>query len=299
VTAAPRGTAVRPVIVVHAGAGSLGSSAQRDAQQSREWLERALAAAGAMLAGRCDALTAATAAVEVMEDCPLFNAGHGSALCADGSVRMSAALMRGFDRAAGAVADVRTTRHPIVAALAVLQRREVFVIGEEADRLAREAGAEQWAGERFVTERQQARLAARRRDDARGTVGAVCLDADGGLAAATSTGGMTGQSAGRVGDSPLIGAGTWADARVGVSCTGDGEAFIRAAAAHRVAALHGGGMRLQDAAHLALDDVRDLGGRGGMIALDAAGTATMPFTTQAMPRGMWRRGEEPVVSVLD
>ena len=186
----------------------------------------------------------------VMESFPLFNAGHGSALCSDGSVELSASVMRGSDRAAGAVALVRRTRHPVAAAVALLDQPEVLLVGDGADAHAAAIGLEQVEPRAFVTERQRRRLAERlagelrRKHGAGGaepekfgaggaepeTVGAVCLDANGSLAAATSTGGLNGQRPGRVGDSPLIGAGTWADNRVAVSCTGQGEAFIRAAA---------------------------------------------------------------------
>jgi beta-aspartyl-peptidase (threonine type) len=204
--------------------------------------------------------------------------------------------MRGADRAAGAVAGVREVRHPIIAAYAVLPRDEVLMIGEEADRLAIGAGAERWENEMFVTARRRERLAAR--SGASGTVGAVCLDGRGELAAATSTGGRMGQPPGRVGDSPLIGAGTWADGNVAVSCTGDGEAFIRSGTARQIAMLVESGVPLAEAAERALGTVAEVGGRGGLVAVDAGGAATMPFTTEAMPRAIWRAGEEPQVFVV-
>jgi beta-aspartyl-peptidase (threonine type) len=126
----------------------------------------------------------------------------------------------------------------------------------------------------------------------RGTVGAVCRDASGGLAAATSTGGRRGQLPGRVGDTPVIGAGTWADGTVAVSCTGDGEAFIRAAAAHQLATRVALGEPLQDAAHATLADVGVVDGTGGLIAVDARGAVALPFTTGAMNRGVWREGSD-------
>jgi len=154
-------------------------------------------------------------------------------------------------------------------------------------------GLEQLTNADFITARQRTRLAERDSGAEGATVGAVCLDAAGVLAAATSTGGVRGQPPGRIGDSPLIGAGTWADARVAVSCTGDGEAFIRSGTARHIATLLEHGVRLPDAAQRALDDVSELGGRGGLIALDARGTVAMPFLTELMPRGIWRPGRDP------
>jgi beta-aspartyl-peptidase (threonine type) len=219
-------------------------------------------------------------------------------LCADGSVEMSAAAMRGSDRAAGAVAIVRRSRYPILAARAVMDASpHVLLVGDAGDRHAAHAGVEQRDPSYFVTDRQRDRLHTIGSDFARGTVGAVCLDSDGGLAAGTSTGGRRGQLPGRVGDTPLIGAGTWADARVAVSCTGDGEAFIRAAAAHQLAARLEHGAALEDAATATLQDIERLDGRGGVIAVDADGAVAVPFTADAMNRGLWRAGAEPVAWV--
>jgi L-asparaginase / beta-aspartyl-peptidase len=285
------------MVVIHAGAGSVSSDLQHHQEQCRHWLLAALSSAQVMLESGQSALLTAKSAVQIMESFELFNAGHGSALCSDGTVQMSAALMRGSDHAAGAVAGIRTVKHPIIAAYAVLLSDQVLMIGEDADRMALEAGAEKRLNEHFVTERQKARLADHLEDGDRGTVGAVCIDSHGVLAAATSTGGLTGQPPGRVGDSPLIGAGTWADERVAVSCTGDGEAFMRSATARHIATLVECGLRLDEAADRALDDVRRLGGSGGLIALDAECNAAMPFSTEAMPRGIWRAGEQPQVWV--
>jgi beta-aspartyl-peptidase (threonine type) len=282
---------MRPIVVVHAGAGSLSEDLAQHEHRSHACLLEGLAAARALLEDGGGALAAAQAAVEILESFELFNAGRGSTLCADGSVQMSAALMRGSDRAAGAVAGVRHTRHPIAGARVVFDGDQVLMIGEAADALADAARLEQWSNDRFITPRQRARLLARRTADDRGTVGAVCVDGDGELAAATSTGGVGGQPPGRVGDSPLIGAGTWADARVAVSCTGAGEAFIRAGTARRIATLMECDVGLTDAAGRGLADVIDLGGHGGLIAVDAGGRVVMPFTTEAMPRGLWRDGE--------
>jgi beta-aspartyl-peptidase (threonine type) len=281
-----------PTILVHGGAGAYSQELRSHADEVRRALEDVLEAAARQLEDGDTALDVVTAAVRAMESCELFNAGHGSALCDDGTVELSAALMRGSDRVAGAVAGLRTTAHPIDAAALVLDSDQVLMVGDRADELAEERGLEQWENSAFITEKQRARLLASPiREENRGTVGAVCLDSSGELAAATSTGGITGQPPGRVGDSPLIGAGTWADSRVAISCTGDGEAFVRAGASRWLAAVVEAGTPLDEAARRALEEVASLGGRGGLIALDRDGGWTMPFTTAAMPRGIWRAGD--------
>jgi L-asparaginase / beta-aspartyl-peptidase len=287
-----------PVVVVHGGAGGHTDEIREREPEYHTALERSLTAAAAALRAGGDAVEAVRAAVIVMETFPLFNAGHGSALCSDGSVELSASVMRGSDRAAGGVAMVRRTRHPVAAAVALLDQPEVLLVGDSADAHAAASGLEQVGLHAFVTERQRRRLAEGLAGGAEPeTVGAVCLDADGLLAAATSTGGLNGQRPGRVGDSPLIGAGTWADERVAVSCTGQGEAFIRAGAARLVAALVEQGHVLKDAAESAMTVVAECGGAGGLIAVDAHGNVTMPRSTGAMPRGVWRGGKKPVTSV--
>jgi isoaspartyl peptidase/L-asparaginase-like protein (Ntn-hydrolase superfamily) len=232
----------------------------------------------------------------VMEEFQLFNAGYGSALCDDGSVELSASAMRGSDRAAGAVAVMRSTWHPVAAATAMLEHPEVLLAGERADAFAAAQGLEQRDPSQFVTDRQRRRLAERRAPDG-ATVGAVCLDGAGLLAAATSTGGLQGQRRGRVGDSPVIGAGTWADRHVAVSCTGQGEAFVRVGAARLVAALVEHGRDLEDAGRAALAEVGQCGGDGGLIAVTADGRVIWPFSTQAMPRGRWRPGDAPAIEM--
>jgi len=286
-----------PVIVVHAGAGAFSEDLREHEADCRDALERALSSAATVLADGQDAVAGVVAAVMVLESFPLFNAGHGAALCADGSVELSAALMRGSDRAAGGAAGITRTRHPILAAAALLDAPQVLMIGERADHYAAAHGAEQWEPARFVTDRQFRRLAergARTGPPEHGTVGAVCLDCEGVLAAGTSTGGILGQAPGRVGDSPLIGAGTWADQQVAVSCTGDGEAFIRVGAARLLAALVEQGLAIERAAQIVIDEVGRFGGTGGLIALDAHGNVATPFSTAAMPRGVGRGGHPAV-----
>jgi L-asparaginase / beta-aspartyl-peptidase len=285
-----------PVISVHGGAGGHTDELREHAADYHAALERALTAgAGALNAGG-GAVEAVRAAVIVLESVPLFNAGHGAALCADGSVELSASVMRGSDRAAGAVAMVTRTAHPVAAAVALLDEPEVLLVGPSADAHARSHGLAQLDPSEFVTDRQRKQLAERQAGGPE-TVGAVCLDATGLLAAATSTGGLNAQRPGRVGDSPLIGAGTWADRRVAVSCTGQGEAFVRAGAARLVGALVEAGRTLDSAAAAAISAVAECGGTGGLIAVDASGKVTMPRSTEAMPRGVWRPGQNPATTV--
>jgi L-asparaginase / beta-aspartyl-peptidase len=289
-----------PVILVHAGAGGISDDLREQVSECRAALEDALNAGAAALL-EASAVEAVCAAVMVMESFPLFNAGYGSVLCSDGSVEMSAAIMRGSDRAAGAMAMLRRTRHPIAAARSLLDAPPVLLAGERADAHAAGAGLEQHDPSEFVTDRQRRRLERWRGDRGapgdRGTVGAVCLDASGLLAAATSTGGRLGQRPGRVGDSPQIGAGTWADRSVAVSCTGAGESFIRCGAARLLGALVANGVAIEVAARTVLDEVAECDGVGGLIAADAAGNVALPFSTDAMPRGVWRPGQGPVVDI--
>ena len=212
-------------------------------------------------------------------------------LTAEGTVEMDAALMSGDDGRAGAVAAVTTPRHAIALARAVMDTTpHVMLAGQGAERLAGARGIEREAPHFFITDRQRERWW-----KARGTVGAVVLDDDGRLAAATSTGGTTGQLAGRVGDSPLIGAGTWADRRVAVSMTGDGEGIIRAAASHTVASLvEHAGLPLEEACARVVESID---GEAGLIAVDRDGNVALPFNTRVMHRAR-RRGGEPVETAV-
>jgi L-asparaginase / beta-aspartyl-peptidase len=254
-----------------------------------------MAAAAALTAG-AGALGAAQAAVSRLEDNPVFNAGRGSVLTSDATVEMDAALMCGRTGGAGAVAAVSTVRHPVALARAVLERTDdVMVVGAGAERLATELELELKGPAWFVTERQLRRLrraqeglaAGDAGDTPIGTVGAVVLDDEGALAAATSTGGRRGQRPGRVGDSPVIGAGTFADGHVAVSATGNGEALIRRAGAHEISArVRLAGDSLEQACSRAIDGIEEV----GLIALDAAGNLAMPFDTTLMHRG-WKLGD--------
>jgi beta-aspartyl-peptidase (threonine type) len=262
---------------------------------ARAGLERALADGSAILDKGERALDAVEAAVRALEEDPCFNAGRGSVFTASGCIELDAAIMDGRTRAAGAVAGLRTTRAPISLARRLLDEGpHVFLSGRGADEFARQAGLEQVANSWFESPERRRQLhellgEGGFDDEVKyGTVGAVAVDVDGHVAVATSTGGLTAKRWGRVGDSPLIGAGTYADDRsAAVSATGSGEYFIRAVAAHQLAErVRLGGQSLQDALDAVLADIGSLGGKGGMIAVAPDGNAAWGFTTPAMYRGM-------------
>jgi len=262
---------------------------------ARAGLETALAAGSAILEKGERAIDAVEAAVRVLEEDECFNAGHGSVLTASGCIELDAAIMDGRTRAAGAVAGLRTTRAPISLARRLLEEGpHVFLSGKGADEFARDHGLEQVGNSWFEVPERRRQLdeligQGGFDDEVKyGTVGAVAVDVDGHVAVATSTGGLTAKRWGRVGDSPLIGAGTYADDRsAAVSATGSGEYFIRAVAAHQVAErIRLGGQSLQEALDAVLADVASLGGKGGLIAVGPDGEAAWGFTTPAMYRGM-------------
>ncbi|MBI1733214.1 MAG: isoaspartyl peptidase/L-asparaginase [Gammaproteobacteria bacterium] len=255
-------------------------------------------AAGEILNRDGSGVDAVEAAIVMLEDSPEFDAGRGSALTAEGNVELDAAIMRGDDLGAGAVAGVATARNPIRAARAVLERSgHVLLQGEGADRFAREQGIEQAGPAWFVTPAMRERLrnlqnaappSQRSREGAGrtfGTVGCVVRDRNGRIVAGTSTGGTLNKLPGRVGDSPLIGAGTYADSRwCGVSATGQGEFFIRSVAAYRVCALMElKGLALREAMNEVIHQrVTILGGKGGMIAVDCHGNLCAQSNTDGL-----------------
>ena len=284
-------------LVIHGGAGAMrpDHGDEDHEQRARQGLHDALDAGGAVLSKGGSAIDAVEAAVRVLEDDPCFNAGRGSTLNAQGLVELDAAIMDGATRRAGAVAGVRTTRAPISLARVLMERGpHVFLSYEGADRLAREAGLEQVDNAWFVTaerRRQLEELLAKGGFDADvkyGTVGAVAVDGNSHVAAATSTGGLTAKQWGRIGDSPLIGAGTYADDRAAaVSATGSGEYFIRAVAGHQLAErIRLAGESLQQSLDGVLQDIKELGGKGGLIAVSPSGETAWGFTTRAMYRGV-------------
>jgi beta-aspartyl-peptidase (threonine type) len=284
---------------VHGGCGNpVGGTVEHEEAYHRGLEEAVLAAAAALTAG-AGALGAAQAAVSRLEDDPVFNAGRGSVLTSDETVEIDAAVMCGRTGRAGAVAALTTVRHPVALARAVMETTDdVMVVGAGAERLAEELALERMDPGWFVTDRQLRRLRRAQEglahedagDTPIGTVGAVVLDGDGALAAATSTGGRRGQRPGRVGDSPIIGAGTFADAHVAVSATGNGEALMGRCGAHEISALiRHGGLGLGEACGRALDGIEEV----GLIALDSSGDVAMPFDTTLMHRG-WKIGDGPV-----
>jgi beta-aspartyl-peptidase (threonine type) len=284
-------------LVVHGGAGSMRPGKLDPAQDrcAREGLAAALAAGSELLRRGASALDAVEASVRALEEDDCFNAGRGSVLTASGCVELDAAIMDGRERRAGAVSGLRTTRAPISLARRLLDEGpHVFLSGHGADDFARDHGFEQVENSWFEIPERRRQLdelmAAGGFDDEvkYGTVGAVAVDSDGHVAVATSTGGLTAKQWGRVGDTPLIGAGTYADDRsAAVSATGSGEYFIRAVAAHQLAErMRLSGESLQQALDNVLADIRDLGGKGGLIAVAPNGDAAWGFTTPAMYRGM-------------
>ena len=309
------GQAAQPpfAIAIHGGSGTITRTSLTPERESayRSALAEALEAGRRVLAGGGASLDAVTAAVKVMEDSPLFNAGKGSVFTNEGTNEMDASIMDGKDRRAGAVAGVTTVRNPVEAARAVMEHsRHVFLSGRGAERFAAEKGLAAVDPSYFRTDERWRQLERARERDALpmdhdspkaapaktgrqeesekfGTVGAVALDQAGNLAAATSTGGITNKRSGRVGDSPVIGAGTWAEnGSVAVSATGTGEMFLRGATAHDIAALvKYKGLSPQGAADEALAKVAAIGGRGGVIVLDRSGDAVFSFTTEGMYRG--------------
>jgi beta-aspartyl-peptidase (threonine type) len=258
-------------------------------------LDHALATGSAVLEAGGSALDAVEASVRELEDDPNFNAGRGAVFTSVGRNERDAAIMGGRDRSAGAVSGVTQTRHPVSLARAVMEKSpHVFLRGLGADQFSRENGLEQVDNSWFATDERRAQLdkmmAAKGdhfdADLKYGTVGAVALDVNGHVAAGTSTGGLTGKRWGRVGDSPVIGAGTYADDRsAAVSATGSGEYFLRALAAYQVAERVKAGEPLQAALDGALADVRSLGGTGGLIAVSPTGEMAWGFTTPGMYRG--------------
>lgn len=294
-----------------AGAGRRGADAAAFAAEVRAALADVLDGGARLLSAAGAALDAVEDAVVRLEDSPLFNAGRGAVLNERGEAELDASIMDGASLRAGAVAGLRTVKNPIRLARLVLERsRHVFVAGDGAEAFAERHGVERVEPAYFVTERRQRELEDARRSgrpgtgptagSETGTVGAVALDVHGNLAAATSTGGLTNKAVGRVGDSAVIGAGTFAsNASCAVSCTGYGEMFIRATAAREVAALmEYVGLDVEAAADRVIHErVARLGGEGGLIAVDRRGHIAFAFNTDVMLRGAVARGEAPHVAL--
>lgn len=306
------------MLVVHGGAGTITrkSMTPEMEKQYRETLEQALRSGHAVLAKGGSSLDAVEATIRVLEDSPLFNAGKGSVFTHDGKNEMDAAIMDGSTKAAGSIAGVTIIRNPISAARAVMEKSpHVMMTGRGAELFATKMGLEIVDPSYFWTERRwkalqqelqkeqqkpQAALELPEGERKFGTVGAVALDQSGNLAAGTSTGGMTNKQYGRVGDAPIIGAGTYAENEsCAVSATGHGEFFIRWTVAHDIAALvKYKGLTVQQAGeeviHKKLAPVK---GEGGVIILDRNGNYAMPFNSEGMYRGWIGMDGEPHVLI--
>lgn len=301
------------VMVIHGGAGTILKSKMTPEKEVayKKALTEALQAGYAVIKSGKSSLDAVEATIHVLEDCPLFNAGKGAVFTHDGRNEMDASIMEGKTLKAGAVAGVMTIRNPISAARAVMEKSEhVMMIGGGAELFAKEVGLqivdpsyfytkERWDGLQEALKEDSTKavldhnqktglLGSKNHDYKFGTVGCVALDKMGNLAAGTSTGGMTNKKYGRVGDAPIIGAGTYCDnLTAGISCTGWGEFYIRNVVAKTISDLmEYKGMSVVAASKLVLDKVGKMGGDGGLIALDKKGNVATTFNTEGMYRGM-------------
>lgn len=296
------------VLVIHGGAGTIlkkNMTAEKEAAY-KAGLEAALKKGYSVLQSGGTSLDAVEAAIRILEDDPLFNAGKGAVFTHDGRNELDASIMDGKTLGAGSVAGVRTIKNPISLARAIMEKSEhVMMAGRGAEQFAATAGVEivdtsyfrteeRWQGLQKALQLDSAKtrldhsyVPAARRDEKFGTVGCVALDKHGNLAAGTSTGGMTNKKFGRIGDAPIIGAGTYANNNtVAVSCTGWGEYFIRSVVAYDLSALMAyKGLSVKDAGSTVIKKVGELGGNGGLIALDKNGHMAMPFNTEGMYRG--------------
>lgn len=298
-----------PAIAVHGGSGAIPTSIQKPDVKKKylSALREALDGGYAVLENEQTALEAVTTAVCSLEDCELFNAGKGSVFTAKGEHEMDAAVMEGESLKAGAVAGIQGIKNPVLLANDILQNSDhVFLAGKEAIEYARQRNFNFMPPSYFFTQYRydqwqkmkgsgEVRLDHSSGDDSGfGTVGAVAVDSNGNVAAATSTGGMTNKAWGRIGDSPMIGAGTYANNETcAVSCTGHGEYFIRGVAAYDVSSrIEYGGMNLEQAVEKVIHErVKNMGGEGGLIAVDSRGNISMPFSSHGMYRGVKNDGQ--------
>jgi beta-aspartyl-peptidase (threonine type) len=303
-----------PVLVIHGGAGVIRKDLTPEKEKLvRADLEAALSAGYAVLKDGGASLDAVTKAILVLEDSPRFNAGKGAVFTHDGKNELDSAIMDGASLRAGAIAGVHRVKNPVLLARAVMEKSpHVFLTGDGAEAFAKTVGIELVDPAYFRTDERWNQLQEALKAEAKGqqsslgraihygTVGAVALDKAGHLAAATSTGGMTNKRWGRVGDSPIIGAGTYANAHCAVSATGWGEYYIRSVAAHDICArVEYGKQPVAKAADaVVMDVVPKLGGDGGVIALDANGNFATPFNTDGMYRGWVDRGGKVHVALL-
>lgn len=308
----------KAVIAIHGGAGAITRALLSQEQELRyiQALSDIVVIGQRMLEDGRSALDVVTEAVRLLEECPLFNAGIGAVYTRDETHELDACVMDGNTLNAGAVAGVSHLRNPILAARLVMEHSpHVMMIGEGAENFAIAQGMERVSADIFSTPERYAQLLAAQsagetvldhsatpldENNKMGTVGAVALDMFGNLAAATSTGGMTNKLPGRVGDSPLVGAGCYANnASVAVSCTGTGEVFIRALAAYDIAALMDyGGLSLSEACErVVMEKLPALGGSGGLIAVDHEGNVALPFNSEGMYRAWGYAGDTPTTGI--
>lgn len=300
-------------IAIHGGAGTILRTSMTQEQENlyRQALQQALSAGHQVLTQGGSALKAVEAAVVSLEDTPLFNAGRGSVFTHEGNHEMDAALMCGNTLSAGAVAGVSEVRNPILLASRVRTHSDhVLLAGRGAEAFAREQGLvfeepiyfyQEFRFQQWLQAQQSQQVMLDHSGDRKfGTVGAVALDQDGNTAAATSTGGMTNKKYNRIGDSPLIGAGTYANNQTcAVSCTGHGEYFMRAVVAYDVSCLmeYKGWTLKQACAYVVEDKLVKQGGEGGLIALDTRGNIELPFNSEGMYRASQRNDEEAFIGI--
>ena len=298
------------VLVIHGGAGTILKSSMTDEKESayKAKLTESLKAGYAEIQKGSSSVDAVAASIIIMEDSPLFNAGKGAVFTAEGKNELDASIMYGKDKSAGAIAGVHTIKNPIKAAIAVMQKSEhVMLSGVGAEQFAKDQNLEivdpnyfwtkdRWDGLQKLKQKETLKTTKKvsqntlpesyEIDQKFGTVGAVALDKNGNISAGTSTGGMTNKKYGRIGDAPIIGAGTYANKQVGISATGWGEYFIRATAARTVAAkMEFQNKDVKTATQETIEEIGEMGGDGGMIALDKDGNIAMPFNTAGMYRG--------------
>ena len=291
-------------LVIHGGAGTItreNMSTEKEAEYISK-LTAALKTGYAILENGGSGLDAVEATIKVMEDSPLFNAGKGAVFTGAGTCELDASIMDGSTHKAGAVAGVKTVKNPISAARKVMEETwHVLLAGDGADTFAEEQGLEIVPNSYFHTERRfKALMKAKEKEmEKHGTVGCIALDKNGNLAAGTSTGGMTNKRWGRVGDSPIVGAGTYASNETcGVSGTGQGEYFIRGSVAFDIAAqMEYKEKSVQDAAQAVIDKLTARGGTGGVIAMDVKGNIAMPFNTEGMYRGFYLNDDALTVKI--
>jgi beta-aspartyl-peptidase (threonine type) len=327
----PNGVTTQPFgFVIHGGAGTLARSKMTPEleKEYRAKLQETLMAGYKILESGGNALDAVEAAIKIMEDSPLFNAGKGAVFTAEGTNELDASIMDGKTKKAGAVAGIKHIKNPIVLARMVMEKsKHVMMAGEGAEAFAKQQGMDFVDQKYFFTERRWNDLQRVKKEEKEkeeknktdkpakqissisyadlpinrfGTVGAVALDKNGNLAAGTSTGGMTNKKFGRIGDAPVIGAGTYANNNTcAISATGDGEFFIRTVVAYDISAMMEYQARtLDSAAKIVLDKVKTLGGAGGVIGIDKFGSITMSFNSEGMYRGYVGSDGKPVVKIF-